>query len=91
MLPKLAKPDERRVTAEGLRVDDGIIGGLVAAPYYHEGPYRYYYPGYYAPLYVGPIGYGAPGWEAYCSSRYRSFDPINGTYLGYDGRRRYCR
>jgi BA14K-like protein len=73
-----------------------IIGGLVAAPHYYEGPYPYYYypyyyPGYYAPRYVGPIGYGAPGWEAYCFSRYRSFDPISGTYLGYDGMRRYCR
>jgi hypothetical protein len=72
-----------------------IIGGLVAAPHYYEGPYPYYYPyyypGYYAPRYVGPIGYGAPGWEAYCLSRYRSFDPISGTYLGYDGMRRYCR
>jgi hypothetical protein len=46
-----------------------IIGGLVAAPHYYEGPYPYYgpyyYPGYYAPRYIGPIGYGAPGWEAY--------------------------
>ncbi|MGZ5876635.1 MAG: BA14K family protein [Bradyrhizobium sp.] len=37
------------------------------------------------------MGYGAPGWEAYCLSRYRSFDPISGTYRGYDGRRHYCR
>jgi hypothetical protein len=67
-----------------------IIGGLVAAPPYYDGPYPYYYPGYYAPRFVGPIDYGAPGWEAYCFSRYRSFDPISGTYLGYDGRRHYC-
>lgn len=39
-----------------------IIGGLVVAPHYYEGPYPYYYPGYYAPRYVGPIGYGTPGW-----------------------------
>jgi hypothetical protein len=58
-----------------------IVGGLVAAPYYHEEPYPYYHPYYgsYAPGYAGPIGYGAPGWEAYCVSRYRSFDPISGT------------
>jgi BA14K-like protein len=67
-----------------------IVGGLLAAPRYYEEPYPYYYRGYYAPRYVGPIGYGAPGWEAYCSSRYRSFDPITGTYLGRDGRRHYC-
>ena len=26
-----------------------------------------------------------------CASRYRSFDPRSGTYLGYDGYRHYCR
>jgi hypothetical protein len=66
-----------------------IIGGLVAAPRYYGEPYPYYNG--YAPGYAGPIGYGAPGWEAYCFSRYRSFDPVSGTYLGYDGRRHHCR
>lgn len=27
---------------------------------------------------------------AYCSARYRSFDPASGTYLAYDGSRYYC-
>jgi hypothetical protein len=67
-----------------------IIGGLLAAPRYYDEPYPYHY-GYYPPRYVGPIGYGAPGWEGYCFSRYRSFDPVSGTYLGRDGRRHYCR
>jgi hypothetical protein len=67
-----------------------IIGGLLAAPRYYYEPYPYPY-GYYAPQYVGPIGYGPPGWEAYCFSRYRSFDPISGTYLSRNGRRYYCR
>jgi hypothetical protein len=40
-----------------------IIGGLVAALRYYDGPYPYY-GGYYPAGYVGPIGYGAPGWEA---------------------------
>lgn len=37
-------------------------------------------------------GYAAfsPGWYDYCSSKYRSFDPDTGTYLGYDGLRHYC-
>ena len=35
--------------------------------------------------------YYASDWEARCSYRYRSFDPVSGTYLGYDGRRHYCR
>jgi hypothetical protein len=29
-------------------------------------------------------------WLAYCSNRYRSFDPASGTYLGYDGQRHPC-
>lgn len=32
-----------------------------------------------------------PDWTAACARRYRSFDPATGTYLGYDGLRRYCR
>jgi hypothetical protein len=30
-------------------------------------------------------------WMAYCASRYRSFDPSTGTYMGYDGLRHECR
>ena len=26
----------------------------------------------------------------YCSDRYRSFDPNTGTFVGYDGVRRFC-
>jgi len=29
-------------------------------------------------------------WIASCKQRYRSFDPLSGTYLGYDGYRHYC-
>ncbi len=30
------------------------------------------------------------GWKSYCSSKYRSFNADTGTYLGKDGRRRFC-
>ena len=30
-------------------------------------------------------------WYAYCHSRYRSFNPRSGTYLGYDGYEHFCR
>jgi len=65
-----------------------IIGGLLAAPYYDPGYYPYYpapyYPtGYYGP---GPIGPGV----AYCARRFRSYDPVSGTYLGNDGFRHPC-
>ena len=54
-------------------------------PYYYQYP-RYYYPGpsYYAPP---PRPYGA---VEYCLSRFRSYDPRTGTYLGYDGYRHPC-
>jgi hypothetical protein len=57
-----------------------IIGGLLTAPRYYDEPYPYY--GYYHPRYVGPIGYGAPGWEAYCFSRYRSFESCQWNIFG---------
>jgi len=30
------------------------------------------------------------GWKSYCSSKYRSFNAETGTYMGKDGRRRFC-
>jgi hypothetical protein len=37
--------------------------------------------------------YGAPAYgdaEAYCANRFKSWDPVSGTYLGYDGLRHPC-
>ena len=43
-----------------------------------------------APVYGGP----PPGYEGdavgYCMSRYKSYDPGSGTFLGYDGYRHPC-
>jgi len=66
-----------------------ILGGALAAPYYY-GPYGPYYYGapYYPPVYPAP-GYGGNA-AAYCASRYRSYDPATGTFLGYDGLRHPC-
>lgn len=59
----------------GLAVGAAIAGAAAAPP-----P-----PPAYAPA------YGPPGdWLAYCASKYRSFDPASGTYLGYDGLRHPC-
>ena len=41
-------------------------------------------PGYYPP----PPPPGDP--VAYCMSRFKSYDPGSGTYLGYDGLRHPC-
>jgi hypothetical protein len=73
----------------GGAVAAGVIGGLAlgaalgaaaAAPPPPPPPAAYYEPDY------------AEGddWLAYCSSKYRSFDPRSGTYLGYDGLRHPC-
>jgi hypothetical protein len=69
-----------------------VVGGALAAPYYYR-PYPYYY---YPP---GPYGYypapgyapaGPGGGTAYCASRYRSYDPATGTFMGHDGFRHPC-
>jgi len=78
-------------------VTGAIVGGALASPYYGYGPY---YP---APVYVAPppVYYGPPAGPvagpvaagdpvAYCSQRYRSYDPASGTYLGFDGQRHPC-
>jgi hypothetical protein len=59
-----------------------LIGGAIASaqqPVYAAPP----------PPYAVAQG-GDADWIAYCSQRYRSFDPASGTYLGYDGQRHMC-
>ena len=58
----------------------GLLGGaLIAsqAPYY-GGAYQAY-----------PQGSVADA-SGYCASRFKSYDPSSGTYLGYDGQRHPC-
>lgn len=44
------------------------------------------------PVHRAPrVRYGDADAIAYCARKYRSFDPHSFTYLGYDGRRHYCR
>jgi hypothetical protein len=59
-----------------------ISGGAIAnsqAPYYYGPPPGYYY---------GPPG--DPAAVAYCVRRFKSYDPVSGTFLGYDGYRHLC-
>jgi hypothetical protein len=58
-----------------------ILGGALAAqqPYYY-GPRAYYGP---SPVYEDDA-------VGYCASRFRSYDPRSGTYLGNDGYRHPC-
>ncbi len=66
----------------GYGYDPGYYYGP-PAPAYGYGPA--YYGG--APVYAGPQGGDAVG---YCMSRFRSYDPRSGTYLGSDGYRHPC-
>ena len=58
-------------------------------------PYYSYYNGngyYNQPRYVrGALEPWSREWFRYCESRYRSFDPGSGTFVGYDGREHFCR
>lgn len=44
----------------------------------------------YAPAAYGPQPW-SPDWYSYCYSRYRSFNPNSGTFVGYDGYEHLCR
>ena len=63
---------------------------------YYDDPYYYgtsYSEGYYPASYTGDYATSdayREAWLASCTRRYRSFDPISGTYLGYDRQRHYC-
>lgn len=65
-----------------------IIGGALASRYYYPPPYygSYYY---YPPAPPPSVFYDGDD-IGYCMSRFRSYDPRSGTYLGYDGRRHPC-
>lgn len=44
----------------------------------------------YEPSYDASYEPWSRAWYRYCANRYRSFDPQTGTYVGYDGRERFC-
>ncbi len=72
--------------SDGAAVAAGVIGGLALGAAIAGAASAPPPPPAYAPV------YGARAdWIAYCSSKYRSFDPASGTYLGYDGLRHPCR
>jgi hypothetical protein len=64
----------------GAAVAAGIIGLGVGAAIASQ-------PRYYD---EGPV-YRDRDYDAYCFSKYKSYDPRTGTYLGYDGYRHPCR
>ena len=70
----------------------GYYGGYYGGPPAYYGAQPFYPPGYYGPVYSPDYGpYYGRRYVGYCASRYRSYDPVSGTYVGRDGRRHYCR
>lgn len=44
--------------------------------------------------YIAPsarVAFGYPSWNAYCRSKYRSYNALTGTYTGFDGKQHACR
>lgn len=41
--------------------------------------------------YSGDLKPWTSAWRKYCADRYASFNPSNGTYLGYDQKRHFCK
>ncbi len=72
--------------ALGIGIATGaLIGGAIAAqsaPRYYDPPRYYYGP--------PPAVVVEEDEIEYCMSRFRSYDPRSGTYMGYDGIRRPC-
>lgn len=58
----------------------------------YKGHSYYGYPKYY---YSYPVTYGhapwTPGWYLYCKTKYKSFNPATGKYLGYNGQYYFCK
>jgi hypothetical protein len=50
-------------------------------------PVRPYYTEYRD---VGSLQPWSPEWYRWCGDTYRSFDPDNGTFVGYDGEQHFC-
>ena len=64
----------------------GLLGGAIIGSQY---PYSDSGYGYGAEYSVDPQDEGGDS-PTYCASRFRSYDPASGTYLGYDGLRHPC-
>jgi BA14K-like protein len=82
------RDDRHRRHGFGLGFATGaLIGTALAAPWwwYDDDDYAYV-PAYY--------DYDDYVWDRpdvrYCAMRFKSYDPVTGTYLGYDGRRHPC-
>lgn len=81
----LAQPRERIIVDDGYYPAPPPPRRVYAQPRYVQSRPQVVYSG---------GGYGVEPWSRdwyrYCSDRYRSFNPSDGTFVGYDGVRRFC-
>lgn len=61
----------------------GILGGWLAGQQASR-------PGRDSEDVEGDLEPWSKAWFGYCTSKYRSFDPTTGRYLGYDGEFHFC-
>ncbi len=100
----MSEPAEARSRAPAIIAGiaaGAIIAGALAGEHrrrHYNAPRAYYYEPVPPPrVYYAPPprhSYAPPPWSsewyAYCSQRYRSFDPRSGTFQPYRGPRRFC-
>jgi hypothetical protein len=70
----------------------GFLGGMAVGSALDNGgriPVVRYPQDSYEPRHV-TLRPWSNGWYQWCGARYRSFDPRSGTYVGLDGRSRFC-
>nr|WP_321444079.1 BA14K family protein [uncultured Cohaesibacter sp.] len=79
----------RRTAAFAIGAIAGLTVGAIAANR-HSHRHHHYVPGPTRVYYGRPAPWSA-AWYDNCSARYRSFNPHTGYYIGYDGRRHFCR
>jgi hypothetical protein len=65
---------------DGAALGLGLLGGAIIGSQYP----------YYGSGYATYPQDGGRGSSAYCASRFKSYNPATGTYLGYDGLRHPC-
>ncbi|MDW9481229.1 hypothetical protein GOB57_21530 [Sinorhizobium meliloti] len=70
----------------------GFLGGMAVGSAFDNGghiPVIRQRPERFEPRAASPRPW-SPAWYRWCDERYRSFDPKFGTYVGFDGRKRFC-
>ncbi|TYC51361.1 BA14K family protein [Rhodobacterales bacterium] len=82
--PYYYHPYDRRAYPYRQRLYPNRSRAYVAPPRYQGQPQR-------VPYTKTGLAPFTPAWYAYCSRKFKSFNPNTGTYLAYSGKYRFCR